>query len=294
MSGGVWWDNLGTMQTNVTIRYTGPALDAGRMDVYEASANMLAFSEFMVAAVKTTYGDAAEARADVSGFAHGSFVTSLVFQVGGQAATIFSGLSAGHLWEVVKGAFDLWKHLKGQPPAAVSHTGQACTVTNNSGQVIQVRTDSLNLVFNEKSSEAVGRFVRAALGNDGYEGVEINADSGATIASATREQAHCFANVGKQGVLSDNTLRMIVHVVAPVFQDGNKWRLSDGERSFNAAMLDGDFLMLVNQGARFGKGDVLDVDMRVIQHASGIKTSSERSILKVHRHLSPQEQSALF
>jgi len=282
------------MQTNVTIRYTGPALDAGRMDVYEASANMLAFSEFMVAAVKTTYGETAEAKAEVTGFAHGSFLTNLMFSVGGQAATVFSSLSASQLWAVVKGAFDLWKHLKGNPPASVKHEGLHCNVTNNSGQILQVRTDSLNLVFNEKSAQSVDRFIRQALGNDGYERVEINSDAGITIASVTHDEAGSFTDVGKQGVLSDNTARMIVHVVSPVFQDGNKWRLSDGERAFNATMLDGDFLMSVNQGARFGKGDVLDVDMRSVQNARGMKTSFERSIIKVHRHLTPQEQSTLF
>ena len=282
------------MQTNVTIRYAGPALDAGRMSVYEASANMLAFSEFMVAAVKTTYGDAADAKAEVSGFAHGSFVTSLIFSVGGQAATVFTALTPNQLWAVVKGAFDLWKHLKGVPPAAVQNNGVTCAVTNNSGQVFNVRTDSFNLVFNEKSAVSVERFIKQALAQDGYERVEINNDSGETIASVDRAEAICFSDVGKQAVLSDNTARMIVHLVTAVFQDGNKWRLSDGERAFNAAILDVDFLMRVNQGERFGKGDVLDVDMRIIQNASGMKTSFERTILKVHRHVTPQDQAGLF
>lgn len=68
------------MKTRVSLRYLGPALDDGRMDVYEASKNMIAFSEFMVAAVKTTYGESAEAKAEVAGFEHGSFVTDLVRQ----------------------------------------------------------------------------------------------------------------------------------------------------------------------------------------------------------------------
>ena len=88
--------------------------------------------------------------------------------------------------------------------------------------------------------------------------------------------------------------RMIVQIVTAVFQDGNKWRLSDGERTFNAAILDGDFLMLVNKGERFGKGERLDIGMQIIQNGFGMKTSIERSILKVHRRLTPQEQTGLF
>lgn len=282
------------MQTNVTIRYIGPALDDGRMDVYKASTNMIAFSEFMVAAVKTTYGENAEAKAEVAGFEHGSFVTSLIFSVGGQAATVFTALSADELWSVVKGAFSLWKHLKGQAPAAVQNNGNTCTVTNNSGQIIQIRTDSVNLVFNDKAAEPVSRFVKLALEENGYEKLEISTETGVVIADVDKQEAIGFESVSRQIVLSDNTARMIVHIVAPVFQDGNKWRFSDGERTFNASLLDGDFLILVNKGERFGKGDILDVDMRSIQTGAGMKTGIERSILKVHRHLSPQEQSNLL
>lgn len=281
------------MQTNVTIRYTGPALDAGRMDVYEASANMIAFSEFMVSAVKTTYGDSAEAKAEVSGFKCGSFITSLIFYVGGEAATVFTSLSQSQLWEVVKHAFDLWKHLKGDHPKRVENHGLTCSVTNNNGQIINVRTDAVNLVFNEKTAPQVERFVKQALSNEGYESMQINGEDGSNIVSVDRQEAGSFKSVGRQVVLTENTNRMIVQIVTAVFQDGNKWRLSDGERTFNAAILDGDFLTRVNQGERFGKGDVLDVEMKVVQTGFGMKTSIDRSIIKVNRHLTPQEQSSL-
>jgi len=170
-----------------------------------------------------------------------------------------------------------------------------CTVTNNTGQIFQVRTDSLNLVFNDKASEPVARFVKLAIAEDGYEKLEISStESGVVIADVDRQEAVGFESVGRTVVLSDNTARMIVHIISPVFQDGNKWRFNDGERSFNASLLDGDFLIKINKGERFGKGDILDVDMRAVQAGTGMKTSIERSILKVHRHLTPQEQASLI
>ena len=88
------------------------------MDVYQASANMIAFSEFMVAAAKSTYGEQVEARAEVAGFGRGSFITDLVFNFAGQAATIFAAVSPEQLLTVVNQAFELWKHLKGEQPKA--------------------------------------------------------------------------------------------------------------------------------------------------------------------------------
>ena len=265
------------------------------MDVYEASANMIAFSEFMVAAVKVTYGDAADAKAEVAGFDHGSFETDLVFSVAGSAATIFTALTPQQLWQVVKGSFALWKHLKGSPPASVVHQGQNVSVVNNSGTILQVRTESLTLVLSDKGAEAAERFVRQGLNHEGYKSLRIEAeDDQSATTEVTQEEADYFVRVSKESQLSDNTVRMSVVIVAAVFQDGNKWRFSDGASTFSAAILDGDFLTTINNGARFGKGDVLEVDMRIVQTRSGMKVSVDRTIVKVVRHLTPQEQAILL
>ncbi|MCK0510925.1 hypothetical protein [Aromatoleum buckelii] len=281
------------METRLSLRYTGPAVDAGAMDVYEASANMIAFSEFMVAAVKTSYGNSTEARAEVAGFAQGSFVTDLVFTVGGPAASLFSALTPDHLITVVKEAFGLWKHLKGSPPAAVTQAGQHVFVTNNSGQVIQVQTDTLNLVFNEKATDAVGRFVREAVNQQGVDAVEIAAAKD-PIAWVTQAEAASFVPVVKEALVSENVVRMTLILVAPVFQDGNKWRFSDGATTFSAAILDEAFLERVNGGERFGKGDALEVEMLIVQTRSASKISLDRSVLKVIEHREAAQQTRLL
>lgn len=282
------------MKTSVTLKYEGPALDTGRMDVYEASANMIAFSEFMVAAVKATYGDAADAKAEVNGFERGSFATDLVIQVAGTAATLFTALDPEQLWSVVKEAFALWKMLKGSPPKSVAHKDQHVTVTNNSGQIIQVRTESLTLVLNDKASAAAQQFIKTGLDHEGYTAVKLEPEQGAMPAiSVERADAESFVPVVALIPLSDNRINMTVIVVAAVFQDGNKWRFSDGANTFSAAILDGDFLASVDRGERFGKGDVLEVQMRVVQSRQGMKVAVERTVEKVLRHIHPHEQIGL-
>lgn len=288
------WGIILTMETRLSLRYSGQAVDAGLMDVYAASANMIAFSEFMVAAVKAAYGDSAEARAEVAGFGRGSFITDLVFNVGGPAATMFSAFSPEHLLNLVKEAFALWKHLKGSPPAAINQSGDNnVAVTNNNGQIIQVKTDTLNLVFSEKGAESVGRFVREALEQDGISSVELGS-AGKTVASVDEGDAAFFVPVAKEAPVSENTVNMALILVAPVFQDGNKWRFSDGGATFPAAILDEEFLSRVNNGERFGKGDVLQVELKIIQSRTGSKISVDRQVLKVIEHrISGQQQPLL-
>src|SRR5689334_15977482 len=110
------------MEARLSLQYEGPAVDSGLMPVHEAAAAMVAFSDFMVAVVRTTYGEQTEAHANVAGFGHGSFITDMVFQVGAMGASIFGVTpSVKDLFEVLKQSFDLWKFLKGEPPKNVMH-----------------------------------------------------------------------------------------------------------------------------------------------------------------------------
>lgn len=74
---------------------------------------------------------------------------------------------------------------------------------------------------------------------------------------------------GGKTKLSDKTVTIAVTNRDAVFQDGNKWRFNDGQTTFNAVILDGDFLARVDEGERFGKGDALQVEMQVIQNKGG-------------------------
>jgi hypothetical protein len=42
---------------SLVLRYSGPGVESGSMDVYEAAANMMAFSDFIVAAAHAVYGN---------------------------------------------------------------------------------------------------------------------------------------------------------------------------------------------------------------------------------------------
>jgi hypothetical protein len=282
------------METRASLKYFGPALDAGRMNVYEAAENMIAFSEFMVVAVKVTYGDSADVKAEVGGFEHNCFETSLVFNLLGPAATVFSAVEPHHIWRVVKGAIALWKHLQGRPPTAITYNGPNVSVTNNNGTIIQLHADALHLTYHPKGAEAVSKFIRSGLNHEGYESVRIEPEDWPKLpdlaSEVSKEESGYFVPVAPESKISDNIVRMSVVIVGPEFEGSSKWRFSDGGPPFSASMLDKEFIRKVNLGERFGKGDVLDVDMHIVQTRLGMKVSADREVLKVHDHMTPPDQ----
>jgi hypothetical protein len=137
--------------------------------------------------------------------------------------------------------------------------------------------------MSEKGAEAVQQFVRKALEPNGMDRLEVAAD-GRTVAEVPQSERDFFVPVAPSETVTDTTIRMALIIEAPFFKDGNKWRFSDGQNSFYADIEDKAFLSRVNEGERFGKGDVLYADVRIAQEQTGMKLSATRSLLAVHEH----------
>jgi len=278
----------------LSLKYYGKAVDEGRLNVYEAAATMLAFSEFVTEAGKVVFGPKIEMRAEVEGFRQGSFLTDMLFQVVGPAVPLLASVDMGEVLKTIKSAFELYKHLKGSPPKEVKQeqNTQTVNITNQDGKVINISINSLHLVMSDKGTEAVGRFVQNQLNMEDLDGVEIL--KGRTkLASATRSEAGYFRPVAASVPVTDNTFDYALTVEAPVFKEGNKWRFSDGGSSFYADIEDEEFIHKVNAGQTFAKGDALRVKMRIEQERRGSELTTNRTIIKVLDHIRQQGSQRL-
>lgn len=265
----------------------------GRLDAYEAAANMIAFTDFLAVAARCAYGRNATIKADVYGITKGSFSIQFLLDLGGVFATLFAGpASPKDLFDVIRDGFSAWRHLEGEDPAKIQQTNEnSVAITNNSGQVIQVNIGTLELLSDEKSAKAVARFIGKALEPEGMETLMIETEDRELIAGTNREQAPWFVPVSTGKTLFDYTHTTALHVESATFKEGNKWRFSDGQASFSANITDQDFLDRVASGSeRFGKGDILVVELNVVQKQVGANFKTERTIVRVKSHRTPHDQ----
>jgi len=130
------------------------------------------------------------------------------------------------------------------------------------------------------------------------EGIDVFAvgKNGITQTAVTKDEADFFEMaVSDEDVVSDILQnKVLLQIESAVFKEGNKWRFNDGAAQFFAEIADEDFLSKINSGQeRFGKMDVLEVDLQRIQKITdnGLKTAN--IIVKVHRHMDPL-QTRLF
>jgi hypothetical protein len=266
------------------------------MDVYAAAGAMVAFSDFAVASAKCVYGDTAQTAAKVYGFREGSFIAQIAVQVGLPTVGLFAS-DIEQLYGAIRGAFDLWKHLQGKPPKSTSKAdNNSVSVVNHDGRVSIFNNSSVTIVFDEKAASSAKAFVADPLSWDGMDAVDVTADTKDIPFHLVvpRDEAHWYGPIERKEQITDYTVRTGLSLEAAVFKDKNKWRFFDGSASFSADMLDEDFLKQVDMGARFGKGDILIVDMQVIQCRTGDKLSTERRIIKVVEHQEHPTQQKLF
>ena len=249
---------------SILLRYQGPAVDDGTMNVYDAAANMVAFSNFVVAATHKLYGDDVQVTAEITAFKHASFGTDLLFQVVGAAAAALPLLpDIVSVATTVKDSIELYRFLKGEEPTKVVHNhNHSVNVTNNSGNVIVVNTPALHLTLDRKAGEAAAQFIGEALSKPGVNQIEIASD-GKALVQATKDEAQFYHPIGGEDTLTESVVRMGLVIESLSFKDGNKWKMWNGAESLGYAMEDEDFIGRVNNGEAFRKGDILICDVRV-------------------------------
>ncbi|MFQ6311065.1 hypothetical protein [Lysobacter capsici] len=280
---------------SLLLRYSGPTVDDGRMGVYDVAANMVTFSDYVIAAAHTMYGSDVEVRAEVSAFSHGSFETDLLFHVAGMASALFaSEPNVVALCTTVRESLELFKFLKGEPPKEISQQDRSVNVENNNGQILVVNIDSLSLTMNPKAGEAAAQFIGRALETAGVEAVSIGSGRDELI-EVDESEGEYFRPLSMDVDRSEYIvpdMKLQISVIG--FRDGLKWKFSDGAKNIAAAVEDKRFLERVEGGEAFRKGDVLVCDVRVVQSvAANGRLKTQHSIIEVKQHLSRAAQPSI-
>jgi hypothetical protein len=276
------------LDMQLQLKYDGPAVADGSMAVYDVAANMMAFSDFVVAATHKVYGDDAKVTAEVRAFEKGSFNTELLFHITGVAGTLLSLYPVPTLVDVVdvmRQSLGLFNFLQGKPPAKVERLDDhSVAVTNNNGQIYNVHIEALNLTLDGRVGGAVERFIGEALTRPGIESAEVRAGENA-IASVPEADAAFYRQIDGSVVEAENVVRLVLTLEMPALKDGPKWRFWDGERSVAMAIEDPDFLRRVDEGSEaFRKGDELVAEVLIRQTRSGDTIKTERTVQRVLEH----------
>jgi len=273
------------------------------MDVRELAPALIALSDLLETANKEAFPEAAPVRVNVQGnFRSGSFGVDLIAvqHIGQQIASILTGetvTATANLLALLTaigifggdGLIGLIKWLKGRKPSTIKYKDDRIVFELRIEE--HVETFETDLIAGKLyQSKVVRQTLFKVVKPLEREGIDLFASGrdGETETVITKEEVQDFEDTQADAEVASDTLSegILLQIESAVFKDGNKWRFNDGSSSFFAEIADEQFLGRVSSGAeRFGKGDVLVVDLRRIQTISdtGLKLEYIIEFVKDHR-----------
>ncbi|MDR2651639.1 MAG: hypothetical protein LBC68_04925 [Prevotellaceae bacterium] len=203
------------------------------------------------------------------------------------------------LISTLSGLITIKQFLKSKSPKNVEKGKEKTTITNQNGDIIHID----NAVFNIYEKSEV---VQDALAQN-FEA--LNNDPAITAFEITNSQDKSIVRVEKKDFpdlvfkseeIQDDeritTEAATLNIVRLSFESELKWEFYFKGNKISAKIKDLAFQELINKGERFAKGDILEVELQIIQKwDNSVNTYINKSYLvtKIIRHILRDEQQTL-
>ena len=292
------------------VLFDGPGVADGRIDVRDLAPALMSLGRMIDAANVAINGDARPIKVEVRAVSVGSFVVHLDAVLRGWDL-VKSIVDRGEVEEAKKllewlglfgltpgvTLFALYRWLRGRTPDKV------VSLPNNE---FRFELDGLSLIvpfevmrlYRERAvNQAVGELL-STLRNDAIREIKFFSEDNASGAPAEvltpADRVPFTVAEPVPEIVIDAINRLALSIRNLAFQEGNKWRLFDGQNVITATIADADFIARVDRNmVRFAKGDILVCEVRTIQSQSADGLKTEHTVLKVIEHRVAPDQIPL-
>lgn len=295
----------GNPQAQFDLVYDGPALTEGSMNVRDLAPAMMAVGGFFEAANRITNAGRASVSVNVRATSAGSFhiLFEVVqnFQAAGileadigdilATANTLKGLLIGGGAGGVGGIVALLKWLRGRKPK-VEKVNDSLYTLSLEGETYEVPIELLRLYQDVTVRRNIQDMVKPVK-EPGIDYFRLR-ESGRTIQEVTKDDVEVFDLPEFEDLILDEVRQQAFSIISLAFKEKNKWRLTDGQTTFQVSMKDEAFQRKVDINAiAFAKGDVLICDLRTIQWQVEDGVRSEYEVVKVVAHRPARQLSLL-
>lgn len=287
---------------NFNLKYDGPALAGNAIDVADLAPALLNLSEALSSLNTLLNKDDAKVSLQVKAFNRGCFIVDFILNqnILSQVGALLTGVgvtsfcNAYTLLKCLVEVVSLKKWIAGRKVDEVAFSDDHKTV------IIKIKDQSKTVNYNTyygwnnpKVNASCSKIVEP-LRKDGLDTVSVSFDGCEEIFDKTDIDA--ITASPEEIPLISSVSKCIVMIETAAFKDNAKWKVKIGEQfSVFTSISDADFLAAIDRGEeRFGKGDVLLVELETAQTLSNGKIQVSYDIKKVLEHKTSAEQLSLF
>lgn len=310
-----------TTQTNVIdddmterfhVVYDGKALEEHLMDVRDLAPAMMAISDLLTHANKEINGDKLEIQLNVKAnfktgcfgiefVEHLSWVNQIKDLLTGSNATALANASGilglvGFFGGTTVGVIQLYKKLKGKAPVKIEESFENTKVFYTETEYLEVDKRTLRLYRSKVIASDIEKMLEP-LSKDGIDTFYVVKDMSDEKPELfiDKSELEYFKFQDMEDHLSESVVETFLQIESISFKEKNKWRFNNGGSTIHASILDESFLQKVDSGLlRFGKGDLLKVELKTIQFLAHTKLKTEFEVIRVIEHKTAKQEEFNF
>ena len=285
-------------ESSFGVTYAGDALEDGTMPVRDLAPALLALGAIFSEASALLYPDRELVSLNIKATERGSFYVQLALHAKAtwdDIVDLFGSGSANALANLeaivigggtgVCGLFALIRHLRHRKIVDRQLSSGHTRLTLDDGTTFDVPPGTA-VLYESASIRAKARVVVAPLEREGVEELTFT-PAYAEPSSISKDDLPAFEpEMLTEETLTDYEQEMVIQVASVAFTEGNKWRFSDGQRTFFAAIEDESFMERVQRAIEvFRNGDMLRCRVRVVQSTRGSSLHTDFHVLEVLEHI---------
>lgn len=202
---------------------------------------------------------------------------------------------------MIVGLYEIRKHLKGKKAKEIEKDKGSISIQNSEGEQKYVNSVVYNFYNTNLSvKEALNNTFEALSSDQSVKDFELIDDKEKTILKIDKEEFPELTNQDiEEDLLPDQQsirVRTFISLFKIVFDKKYVWEFIYKGNRINAKINDDSFFKNIDSGEKFAKGDVLEVELEILQEFDpSVDTYVNRKyeINKVHEHIPRGEQRSL-
>jgi hypothetical protein len=208
-------------------------------------------------------------------------------------------IMAAQIIGAVKGIYEIGKFLKGKKPEQVKTTETSTTIINHEGDSITINNPTINIYTNNRTvREALAEEFETLDNDPNVTGFELLDKEDKPLVRIEKQEFYAIANSDDLNeVFAEKTVtkKAMLNIVKLSFEN-MKWDFYFEGNKIHARIADLEFITRIENGERFAKGDLLEVELEINQvFEKTVDTFINKgySITKVINHIPRPEQQRL-
>lgn len=204
---------------------------------------------------------------------------------------------AGKIIGAFVGLIKIRQFLKGKTPKKLEENNGKVKIENNSGQVIYVENFVQNLYQNNPIiNDALSQSFETLENDNSITGYEVTDKDEKPLVRINRDEFDCMSTKSEITLEGERIIKTAanLNIIRPSFDEKLKSDFYYKGNKISTKINDPEFYQKIDKGEKFSKGDILEVELEILQvfdKAVNTHVNKSYKVNKVLNHIPRDEQT---